>query len=68
MQDMDGKLSVGVSDPTQLGRSVEIILETEATKLLSADQEIKVSSFKPVRLSVNLDKSDGKTFRVEFQK
>ncbi len=68
VQDKDGKLGVAVADPTQLGSKVEITLTAKASKALKTDERVKVLSLNPVKLSVDLSKSDGKTFSLEFQK
>jgi hyaluronate lyase len=64
----DGKISVAVSDPTQLEKNVEVTLDAKAIKLVQEDARINVVSTSPIKLSVNLDGANGKTLVVEFQK
>ncbi len=68
VHEQNGKLSVAVSDPTQLETGVEITLDSRVTKALKTDEGIKVVSLSPLKLSINLEKSDGRTFVAEFQK
>ncbi len=68
VQEKVGKLSIAVADPTQLETSVEITLDARVMKAIKTDVEIKVVSLSPLKLSVKLEKSDGKTFTAEFQK
>lgn len=68
VHEQDGKLSVGVADPTQLGKMVEVSLVDGVTKTLKLDEGIKVAALNPLKLSIKLEKSDGKTFKAEFQK
>jgi hyaluronate lyase len=64
----DGKISVAVSDPTQLEKNVEVTLDAKAIKLVQGVERINVVSTSPIKLSVNLDGAYGKTLVVEFQK
>lgn len=68
VQQKDGKIGIAISDPTQLEKSVEIALNTSAASELYSDPEVKILSLNPVKISVDLTKSDGKGFKAEFQK
>ena len=64
----DGKVTVAVSDPTQLEQSVEIALDLNASRALKADEHIKVVSISPLKLSIELKDLYGKTVSAEFSK
>lgn len=68
VHETDGTLSIGVSDPTQLETKVDITLDKSVSKSIQSDPAMTVVSLNPLQISVDLQKSDGKTFTGEFQK
>lgn len=61
-----GQISISVSDPTQLAKQVELSLGDNAARALEIDERIKVESTQPLRITVNLEKADGKPIVARF--
>jgi hyaluronate lyase len=61
--------AVGISDPTQTNRgSITVTLNRAASALVSADPSVTVEQLSPkIVLSVNLNRSLGKTFQASFR-
>lgn len=60
------QISIAISDPTQLAQRVELTLDLPAGRSLAMDEGMRVESTQPLRISVDLSKSDGKTFTARF--
>jgi hypothetical protein len=62
------RFTLAVSDPTQLQKSIEVGIGLKAARLVSKYDGVTVISLNPLKVSINTDKSDGKTFRATFEK
>lgn len=66
VQHQAGTLRISASDPTQLGEKLVLTLDRNASRVIKADEDIKVTSLSPVTLEVNLQRSAGRSFVAEF--
>jgi hyaluronate lyase len=62
------RFTLAVSDPTQLQKSIEVGIGLKAARLVSKYDGVTVITLNPLKVSINTDKSDGKTFRATFEK
>jgi len=67
VQQKDGKLSIAVADPTQKLTALQVEWSPGASSAIQVDSGVTVISLKPLKLSIDLTKTDGKTFQAEFK-
>lgn len=65
-ENADGTLDVSVSDPTHLNTGTIDIELSRTASAYTTDDDITVSQMNPIRFSVNVNGSMGKTFKIRF--
>lgn len=67
MQEKDGKLTLGVSDPTQINENgVEVTLDRTVGALVAENPDVEVLSTSPLKLRVKTAGKLGRTAQVTF--
>ncbi|MGV2686132.1 silent information regulator protein Sir2, partial [Clostridium perfringens] len=63
-------LEISISDPTMKNNgTIEVELNKQIESVVSADSEVTVTQLGPtIKLSVNVNNSNGDTFKVKFKK
>jgi len=69
VQDKDGNLQIGISDPTQLNPgTITVEVAAAALKVVSAEAGVVVEQLSPtIRLAVDVKDAAGRTLRASFQ-
>lgn len=69
LKEAASELTLSVSDPTQLNKgTIEIMIDKAASKIISADDRITVTSLSPqIKLTVNVKDAYGQTLSVKFK-
>ncbi|WP_068604417.1 polysaccharide lyase 8 family protein [Paenibacillus swuensis] len=66
-KETSGEFEISVSDPTQANTgTITIDVGKNATGLLYLDSNITVNQLSPLRITVNVNGSSGKTFKAKF--
>jgi hyaluronate lyase len=68
LHEINGQISVGIADPTQLESVIELEFATGVQQTLEKDDRVEVVSTNPLKLKVDVSKADGKTIQARFKK
>lgn len=68
LQERNGKLEVGVSDPTQKQQSVTLVVNIPGYKPVASDSRIQVLATSPaLKLKVDVTRSAGRVYKAYFE-
>jgi hyaluronate lyase len=62
-----GTLRVAIADPTHAQQRVELTVKSAASTVISADPRIEVVGTNPLKLKVDLERSYGRSIRIELK-
>lgn len=69
IQETDREINISISDPTQLGKKIELELNTCGSTISDCDNEITVIEIEPtIKLEIDVTKAMGKSFKVNLAK